>query len=107
MAQANDFLLYLLLIENCLHGTKISKQQKGHSFEWPFFSFGKELVLDELDAAFFSVQKVDAAFKIAEVNAVVLSNQNDLTGGVHELVSLVGTKPVDLKNAIGRIRRNT
>jgi hypothetical protein len=56
-----------------LHGTKISKQQKGHSFKWPFFSVRKELLLDELDAAFIGVQKVDPAFKIAEVHGVALA----------------------------------
>ena len=64
-------------------------------------------MLDELDAAFFSVQKVDTTFKITEVNAVVLAHQNDLTSGVYKLVSLVGTKPIDLKNACGRVWRNT
>jgi hypothetical protein len=72
-----------------LHVTKISKQQKGHSFKWPFFSVQKELVLDELDAAFFGVQKVDPALKIAEVDGIALTRQNDLTCSIYNLISLV------------------
>jgi hypothetical protein len=36
--QSNYFLLNLLLIEYCLHRTKISKHKKGRSNERPFLN---------------------------------------------------------------------
>jgi hypothetical protein len=82
-----------------LHVTKISKQQKGHSFEQPFLKVDEDLLSDELDAAVFGVQKVDPAVKTTKVNVVSLAFQNDLTSGVHNLISLVYSKPIDYKNA--------
>jgi hypothetical protein len=46
MPQARDFLLNLLLIENCLHATKINKRKKGRLFERPFLQISNKLEFD-------------------------------------------------------------